>query len=72
MTRWSTGLNGHRIQEDLNKWKVDLMAGDLYRFMDIDAPDLKLILDSLGISIPAKLYQRVELKSIKTGIKIFM
>jgi hypothetical protein len=40
--------------------------------MDIDAPDLKLILDSLGISIPAKLYQRVELKSIKTGIKIFM
>jgi hypothetical protein len=67
LTRWSTGLNGHRIQEDLNKWK-----GDLYRFMDIDAPDLKLILDSLGISIPAKLYQRVELKSIKTGIKIFM
>lgn len=40
--------------------------------MDVDAPDLKLILDSFGIDIPAKLYQRSELKSIKTGIKIFI
>lgn len=69
---WSTGLNGHRIQEALNKWKVDLLPGELYRFMDVDDPDLKLILDSFGISIPAKLYRRAELKSIKTGIKIFM
>lgn len=69
---WSTGLNGHRIQEALNKWKVDLLPGELYRFMDVDNPDLKLILDSFGIGIPAKLYRRAELKSIKTGIKIFM
>ena len=69
---WSTGLNGHRLQEALNKWKVDLLPGELYRFMDVDDPDLKRILDSFGISIPAKLYRRAELKSIKTGIKIFM
>lgn len=69
---WSTGLNGHRLQEALNKWKVDLLPGELYRFMDVDDPDLKRILDSFGISIPAKLYQRAELKRIKTGIKIFM
>ena len=69
---WSTGLNGHRLQEALNKWKVDLLPGELYRFMDIDDPDLKRILDSFGISIPAKLYRRAELKSIKTGIKIFI
>ena len=69
---WSTGLNGHRLQEALNKWKVDLLPGELYRFMDVDDPDLKLILDSFGISIPAKLYRRAELKSIKTRIKIFM
>jgi len=48
------------------------LPGELYRFMDVDDPDLKLILDSFDISIPAKLYQRAELKSIKTGIKIFM
>ena len=69
---WSTGLNGHRLQKALNKWKVDLLPGELYRFMDIDDLDLKLILDSFGINIPAKLYRRAELKSIKKGIKIFM
>lgn len=68
---WSTGLNAHRIQEALNKWKVDLLPGDLYRFMDVDNPDLKLILDSFNINIPAKLYRRGELKSIKTNLKIF-
>ena len=69
---WNTGLNGQRIQEALRKWKVDLLPEDLYRFMDVDDPDLKLILDSFGVKIPAKLYRRAELKSIKTGIKIFM
>lgn len=69
---WSSGLNGHRIQTALNKWKVDLLPGDLYRFMDADDPDLKLILDAFGIRIPAKLYRRAELKHIKTEIKVFM
>ena len=40
--------------------------------MDVDDLDLKLILDSFSINIPAKLYRRAELKSIKKGIKIFM
>ena len=69
---WNTGLNAHRIQKALLKWKVDSLPGGFYRFMDVDDPDLKLILDSFGIDIPAKLYQRSELKSIKTGIKIFI
>ena len=69
---WSSGLNGHRIQTALNKWKVDLLPGDLYRFMDVDDPDLKLILDAFEIHIPAKLYRRAELKRIKTEIKVFM
>jgi hypothetical protein len=68
---WSTGLNAHRIQDALNKWKVDLLPNDLYRFMDVDEPDLKLILDAFDIPIPAKLYRRSELKSIKTNLKIF-
>lgn len=69
---WSNGLSGERVQRALNKWKVDTLPGDLYRFMDIDDPDLKLILDAFEIKIPAKLYRRAELKSIKTGIKIFI
>lgn len=69
---WNTGLSCERIQQALNKWKVDLMPADLYRFMDVDDPDLKLILDSFDIKIPLKLYRKAELKALKKNIKIFM
>lgn len=69
---WNVGMSAERIQKALNKWKVDALPDDLYRFMDIDDPDLSLILKAFGISIPAKLYRRAELKSLKTGTKIFM
>ena len=69
---WNVGMSAERIQKALNKWKVDALPDDLYRFMDIDDPDLSLILKAFGIKIPAKLYRRAELKSIKTGTKIFM
>jgi transposase len=69
---WTSGLAAERIQAALNKWQVDKMPNDFYRFLNIDDPDLKLILDAFNISIPLKFYQRGELKSIKTGISIFM
>ena len=69
---WNVGMSGERIQNALNKWKVDTLPSDLYRFMDIDDPDLALILKSFHIDIPSKLYRRAELKAIKTGIKVFM
>ena len=69
---WSSGLNPSRIQAALNKWKVDTLPDDLFRFLDVDDPDLKLILDAFNIHIPPKLYRRAELKSIKTGICVFM
>lgn len=68
---WNVGMSGKRIQEALNKWKVDTLPDDLYRFMDVDDPDLALILKAFHVNIPAKLYRRAELKSIKTGICIF-
>ncbi len=69
---WSSGLSAGRIQDALNKWKVEELSDGLYRFMDVDAPDLKLILDAFGIRIPVRLYRRAELKHIKTGINVFM
>jgi len=69
---WSSGLNASRIQTALNKWKVDTLPGDLYRFMDVDDPDLKLILDAFNVHISPKLFRLAELKSIKTGITVFM
>lgn len=68
---WNVGMSGERIQTALNKWKVDALPDDLYRFMDVDDPDLSLILKAFHIEIPAKLYRRAELKAIKTGTKIF-
>lgn len=68
---WSTGMSANRVQAALNKWKVDALPDDLFRFMDIDDPDLALILKAFGIEIPAKLYRRAELKTIKTGTRIF-
>ena len=69
---WNVGMSGERIQRALNKWKVDALPDALYRFMDVDDPDLSLILKAFDIKIPPRLYRRAELKSIKTGIKIFM
>ena len=68
---WNVGMSGKRIQEALNRWKVDVLPDDLFRFMDIDDPDLALILKAFDIVIPAKLYRRAELKAIKTGTRIF-
>jgi hypothetical protein len=40
--------------------------------MDVDDPDLKLILDAFNVHISKKLFRLAELKSIKTGISVFM
>jgi len=69
---WTMGLSGERIQAALNKWQLDRMPYDYYRFLNTDDPDLKLILDAFDIKIPAKFFKRLELKQIKTGIRIFM
>jgi transposase len=69
-TFWSMGLPANRIQKALNKWKVELLSNDLYRFTDLDDADLKLILDAFGISIPAKLFRKADLKSQIRNINV--
>ena len=70
MNLWETGLSSDRVQAALNKWTVDMLPGDYYRFNNVDDPDLKLILDAFEISIAPKLYRRNDLKAIKSSIKI--
>ena len=67
---WEEGLSGERIQRALNKWTVEILTNDYWRFNNINDPDLKLILDAFDINIPAKLYKLGELKHLKTNIKI--
>lgn len=69
---WNVGMSAERIQAALKKWKVMQLPEDLYMFLDIDDPDLSTILKAFDIEIPARLYRKSELKSIKTGTKIFM
>jgi transposase len=69
---WTAGLSAERIQRALGKWQVDRMPDDYYRFLSIDDPDLKLVLDAFDIQIPYKLFRRGELKGIKTGTRIFI
>ena len=67
---WELGLSAERIQNALNKWTVDQLSNDYYRFNNLDDADLKLILDSFDINIPVKLFKKQELRSLKQTIKI--
>jgi transposase len=69
---WTMGLSGERIQQALNKWQVEWLPGDYYKFMNTDDHDLKLILDAFNIEIHLKFYRRAELRRLKTDIKNFM
>lgn len=67
---WELGLSGERIQQALNKWSVELLSNDYYRFNNLDDNDLKLILEAFHIHIPTKLYKLGELRTLKANIKI--
>ena len=64
---WSYGISADRVITALNSWTVESIADDYYRFNNIDSKDLKLILDSFGISIPKKLYRKQALKALKSS-----
>lgn len=67
---FSNVLSADRIQEALNKWKLERIGDTYYRFCDIDDPDLALILKSFGIEIPKKCYKISEVKQLKTRIEM--
>lgn len=67
-----TGINlsADRIQEALNKWGIEKLADEYYRFNDIDDKDLKLIIESFNINMPAKLYRNVDFRPLKNDIEL--
>ncbi len=67
---WELGLSTNRIQNALNKWTVSTMPNEYYRFNDLYNEDLQLIFKAFNINIPIKLFKPLELKNLKTGIKI--
>lgn len=67
---WQEGMTAERIIAALNKWTIDKMNDEYYRFNNINDEDLNIILKSFDINIPAKLYKPADLKKLKIGIKI--
>ena len=67
---WQEGMSAERIIKALNKWTVDKLNDEYYRFNNINDNDLSTILKAFDINIPAKLYKRAELRNIKVNIKI--
>ena len=67
---WRQGLSAEKIIKALNKWTIDKMNDEYYRFNNIEDNDLKLILKAFNINIPLKLYKKAELRNIKVNIKI--
>ncbi len=63
-------LSADRIQEALNKWKVEKLGDVYFRFCDTDDPDLSLILSSFGISIPSKCFKTSEILQLKTKLEM--
>lgn len=67
---WSYGMSGRRVQSALQKWQIEKLPGDLYRFCNTQDADLKRILTAFSIEIPKKLYTRGELRKLKAEIKL--
>lgn len=64
---WSYGISADRVRAALNEWTVDTFPDGLFRFNNLDTPDLKLILDAFQINIPSKLFKLRELKALKSS-----
>lgn len=63
-------MTAERIIKALNKWTIDRMNDEYFRFNNINDDDLSIILKAFNINIPAKLYKRSELRNIKVNIKL--
>lgn len=67
---WSYGISGRRVQAALQKWQIDKLPGDLYRFHNTMDGDLKQILTAFSLDIAPKLYNRGDLRILKAGIEL--
>ena len=67
---WQEGMSANRIINSLNKWTIDKMNDEYFRFNNINDKDLSIILKAFNINIPAKLYKPAELRKLKVSIKL--
>lgn len=69
--KWSYGIPGARIAAALRDWQSNELPGGLFQMLNADGKDIGAILGSFGISIPARLYTRGEMRELKSSIDPF-
>lgn len=67
---WSYGLPGARLSRALASWQVDQLPGEYFRMLNVKESDLIMILKSLDIELPCKLFTRGDLRALKATAKI--
>ena len=68
---WSYGLPGNRLSKALLNWQVEQLSDEYFRMVNIDSADLKVILTAVGLDLPAKLFTRGDLRTLKSSCSIF-
>lgn len=67
---WSYGLPGNRLSHALREWQVDKLPGDYFRMLNVDKPDLRLILLAFDIAAEPTLYTRGMLRALKSSVTV--
>ena len=65
---WHEGLSANRIQEALNRFKVDELAQGYYRFEGHNNLDVQLLWESFGLNIEKKLYTTGQLRTMPSRL----
>lgn len=67
---WSYGLPGNRLSKALREWQIDKLPGEYFRMLNVNAPDLRLILLAFGITVEPTLYTRGLLRALKASVTV--
>ena len=68
---WSYGISGKRLAEALKNWQINELPGSYYQMLSNGSPDLKLILNAMGITLPNKIFSRGDLRTMKASVRVF-
>jgi transposase len=68
---WSYGMSGNRLAYALLNWQVEQLSDEYFRMVNSDSVDLKVILKAFGLNLPAKLFTRGDLRSLKSSCSVF-
>lgn len=67
---WSYGMSCERVQEALNKWMIEDLPEEHYRFCNTDDGDISKILHAVGLKIDARIFSRGDIRQMKSKVAV--